>query len=354
MFFNQKSKISYTSMLALLTLVSLCLAQARVSSASWQLALQAAMAKRPMTVEDLWAVKRVGGPSLSPDGRWAAVEVVSYDMKENNSTSDLWLLSTDGRTQRRLTTHTARDSSPLWSPDGKFIAFISKREGDEQNQIYLISPAGGEARRLTKISTGASSPKWFPDSKHIAFISWVWPDLKTDEDQAKRLKEQKDSKVKAYVIDTTSYRYWDHWLADGRAPHLFVVDVESGEQWDVLAGTGLSLVRYDPSASLYDVSPDGSEIALTTDLTKDPGFDPNADIVTIPTRGGHSAGSPSAAAKSVPNHPSTGSVSHAAACRRTGRSTVNGSMVSRCLVASNSGPLMRLKAQCPAVEGNHG
>src|SRR6266849_1313646 len=87
----------------------------------------AAQGKHPITVEDMWAVKRVGPPSLSPDGRWAAVEVTSYDMKENNSTSDIWLLATDGSAHRRLTTHPARDSAPLWSPDGKWIAFLSKR-----------------------------------------------------------------------------------------------------------------------------------------------------------------------------------------------------------------------------------
>ncbi len=245
-----------------------------------------AQGRHPITVEDMWVVKRPGAPALSPDGRWVAVEVTTYEMKENSSTSDIWLLATDGSSRHRLTAHPARDSAPAWSADGKWIAFLSKREGDEETQLYLISPMGGEARRLTKIPTGASALKWFPDSKRIAFLSWVWPDLTTDEQQAQRLKEQREAKVKAYIVDTTSFRYWDHWLADGRVPHLFVVEVETEKHRDLLAGTGLSLARQDPSADSYDISPEGNEMAFTADLTKDFGYDPNLDIVTLPAAGG--------------------------------------------------------------------
>jgi WD40 repeat protein len=101
----------------------------------------AAQAKRPITLEDLWAVKRLGAPSLDPAGRWAAVEVTTFSMEDNAGTSDIWLLSTDGKEQRRLTAHSARDSAPQWSPDGRWIAFTSRREGDEAAQIYVISPA---------------------------------------------------------------------------------------------------------------------------------------------------------------------------------------------------------------------
>jgi len=246
----------------------------------------AAQAKHPITVDEMWAAKRPGAPSLSPDGRWAAVELTSYDMKENKSTSDIWLLATDGSAQRRLTAHSGRSSSPAWSPDGNWIAFLAKREGDEETQVYLISPTGGEARRLTTIPTGASALKWFPDSKRVAFLSWVWPELATEEEQAQRLKDRRDAKVKAYIIETTGFRYWDHWLADGRVPHVFVAEVETGNHRDILAGTGVSLVRQEPSAGFYDISPDGTEIAFTADLTKDFGYDPNEDIVTIPVAGG--------------------------------------------------------------------
>src|SRR5262249_39037671 len=76
----------------------------------------AAQTKRPITVEDLWKVQRLGKPAISPNGKWVAVEVTSYSMEDNSSTSDLWLFSTDGKTRRQLTTFKGKNSGPAWSP----------------------------------------------------------------------------------------------------------------------------------------------------------------------------------------------------------------------------------------------
>jgi dipeptidyl aminopeptidase/acylaminoacyl peptidase len=246
-----------------------------------------AVAKRPMTVEDLWAIERFGAPSPSPDGTWVAVDVASYDMEENARRSSLWLYPTRGAAEPvRLTAHArGRDRSPAWSPDGRRVAFVSERDGDEAPQLYVISTSGGEARRVTSLATGASSPKWFADGRRLAFVSWVWPDLAGAEAQAARVAERRASKVKALAIETSCYRFWDHWLADGRVPHLLVVDVETGECRDLFEGTPLKLSPYAESAELgpskFDVSPDGAEVAFTADLHEDPGSEFFTDIVVM-------------------------------------------------------------------------
>src|SRR5437667_4783424 len=99
------------------------------------LALPAVAAPRPMTAEDLWKVKRVGPPSISPDGKWCVVEVTTFDIDKDDSTSNLWLLSTDGKTQKQLTNSTGKNSGPKWSPNGNSIAFISQRAGDDGLQV---------------------------------------------------------------------------------------------------------------------------------------------------------------------------------------------------------------------------
>src|SRR5436190_12215620 len=237
------------------------------------------MKKKPITVEDLWKIERPGQPTLSPDGAQACASVTAYDMKENKGRSSLWILSSFGGEPRRLTSAGAKDAEPAWSPDGRSIAFVAKRHGvdgaqdDDEAQVYLIAPDGGEARRVTDIATGAFAIKWFPDSRRLAFISWVWPDTKGLDKLARRYKAFKDDKVKAHVVGHGAYRWWDHWLSDGRVPHLFVVDVESGKTRDLFAGSRFELPRADPAAHHYDIAPDGGEIAFTFDPAEEKRFD---------------------------------------------------------------------------------
>lgn len=221
---------------------------------------------------------------MSPDGRRAALPVTTWDVKEDKPLTDLWLVRTDGSESRILTTHEGSETGPAWSPDGQWIAFEAKREGDENAQIYVLPLGGGEARRLTKVPTGASAPKWFPDSRRVAFISRVWPELATWDEQAKRQKERKESKMTARTFDQAEIRYWDHWL-DDRQAHVYSIGLEGGEPRPITLETGLELSRSEAGSSSYDISPDGTEVAFAADSDKTR-IDSNFDVYVVAAAGG--------------------------------------------------------------------
>jgi dipeptidyl aminopeptidase/acylaminoacyl peptidase len=256
-----------------------------------------AMPKKRLTVEDLWKIDRVAQPTLSPDGAQACVSVTSFDMEENKGRASLWMLSAFGGEPRRLTSAGEKDGEPKWSPDGRWIAFVAKRppvggvkEGDrdpadDEAQVHLIAPDGGEARRITSMPTGCFGIKWFPDSRRIAFVSFVWPETRLGK-LARRYRDHKDDKVKAHVAEHSSYRWWDHWITDGRVAHVLSVDIDTGKVRDHFEGTGYELVAADASGLYYDIAPDGREIAFAFDPATDKRFDHDTAMVALDLKSG--------------------------------------------------------------------
>lgn len=226
----------------------------------------AAQDRAPFSAERAWEIQRIGAPSIAPDGSFAVAAVTRYDMAADKGLADLWLWRTDGSSVRQLTTHSASESSPIVSPDGKSVAFIAQRDDDKAPQLYVLPLGGGEARRVTSVATGVAQPMWFPDGTKLAFLSRVWTDLATFEEQAKRLKERDDSKSKAQVWDKAPVTAWDVFV-DDRQLHLWSVAVEGGEPQAITLGTGLELSRraVPLEGPLYDISPDGAEVAFSAD-----------------------------------------------------------------------------------------
>ena len=201
----------------------------------------AAAQRRPITHEDVWLAKRLGSPVVSPDGKWAAIQVSEPAYDERDQTSDLWLVPTDGSARpRRLTATRASESGAAWSGDSRRIAFSSRRDGDEAPQIYVLDVvSGGEAQRVTNLSTGARSPLWRPDGGSIAVVSDVYPGARSDDDNRRIATERRNRKWNARVYESFPIRDWDRWL-DDRHPTLVVQALDPGGQpTDVLAGSRL-------------------------------------------------------------------------------------------------------------------
>ena len=241
-------------------------------------------AKHPITFDDLNQMHRIGDTAISPDGKWVAYTAATPDMEANRNASNIWIVPTAGGEPLEMT-QSGKDSSPVWSPDSKAIAFLSARGGE--SQVYLLSMDGGEARPITHLSTGVDIVKWSPDGKTIAFTSFVYPDCKDDACDKKRDEEKEKDKVKARVYEQLLYRHWTHWF-EGKRSHLFVEPADgSGEAKDLTAGANYD-VPPDERGGPEDIdfSPDSKEICFTAVTDKVEAISTNGDLFTVPLTGG--------------------------------------------------------------------
>ncbi|WP_337177812.1 S9 family peptidase [Paludisphaera sp.] len=243
----------------------------------------AAEAKRPMTTDDLLAVKSVGDPQLSPDGSRVAYVVSEVDKDAGKSNSSLWLVPTAGGEPTKLTSAPGANNHPRWSPDGKTIAFVSSRGGS--SQVWLLPIDGGEARQLTKLPIDVDGPVWSPKGDRIAFAAQVYPGT-TPEETAAKDKEKEEAKSKVRVYDDLMVRHWSEWDS-GKRSHLFVADAKTGEAVDL---TPKLAVNTPPApfggSSDYAWSADGQSLAFTAEPTKDRAWSTNTDIWRVPVGGG--------------------------------------------------------------------
>ena len=240
--------------------------------------------KHAITFDDMIKIHRVAEPQISPDGKWVVYTVATPDMDANRNASNIWIVSTGGGAPQQLT-QSGHDSSPVWSTDGKTIAFLSSRSGD--SQVYLLSLEGGEAQKLTKLSTGADIVKWSPDGKTIAFTSSVYPDCKDDDCNSKRDAEKEKSKVKAHVAEHLLYRHWTHWN-EGKRAHLFVIPADGGAAPRDLTAAANYDVPPDERGGPGDISfsPDSKELCFTAVTDKLEAISTNGDLFTVPVAGG--------------------------------------------------------------------
>ncbi len=242
-----------------------------------------AQGRRPITFDDLIAIKRIADAQISPDGRQIAYVVNLVSKEENRGKRSIWIVPTAGGEARQFITSEKNDDSPRWSRDGSRIAFLSSRAGAPQ--IFVASADGSNAKQVTKMPEGVSEFVWSPDGRTFAFSSDIFPECQSINCTAERAEAEGKSKVKAVVTDRLLFRHWDSFKR-GKRSHLFVVSSDGGEPRDVTPGDfdvpPFSLG--DPTA--FDISPDGQEIAFARNTEKVEATSTNNDVFLVPVTGG--------------------------------------------------------------------
>lgn len=247
----------------------------------------------PFCVHDMVRMERLGDPVPSPDGHWVVFTRRAWDPEANKTTTNLWLVSKDGKIMRSLTSakHQA-DTSPTWSPDGCTVAFVSDRTGPQQ--VWMIRVDGGEARQLTNFPLGVDNLRWSPKGNHLAFSAEVYPDARDFETTARRDKERADNPVKAMKFDRLFIRHWDKWF-EGKRNHIFALPLKGADgEWgadgpptDLMRGVdGDCPSKPFGGREEYAWSPDGMEIAYTTHLGADEAWSTDLNIFLVPISGG--------------------------------------------------------------------
>jgi len=219
---------------------------------------QAEISGGKLTAEILWKFGRVGGGEVSPDGKQVVYTVTRFDYKTNKSTTNILMVPASGGEPVKLTEDRFDDESPVWTPDGKQLAFLSDRYGDMQ--VWTMNPDGSQRQQVTNIEGGINSFKIAPDGKHLLYCKNVKLETSVTEKYADL------PLANALRADNLMYRHWNRWT-DYKFSHIFVSPIKNGK-----ADAGKDIMEGEkcdsPLSPYFDDSeiswsPDGKTIAYT-------------------------------------------------------------------------------------------
>jgi dipeptidyl aminopeptidase/acylaminoacyl peptidase len=269
-----------------------------------------AQTKHPFTFEDMMALKRIGEPVPSPDGKWVLFSAVDVDLAANTKTPHVWVVplhesqpsagasatnegvphpSPQGRVgdeARPIITDQDADR-PRWAPDGKRFLFVSTKEGGSQVWIADFDSATGTVtakHKLTSIATEAGGPLWSPDGKNILFVSDVYPECPDEACNARKVDEVAKSKVKAQIFTRLLYRHWNAYK-EGKRSHIFLISADGGPVRDLTPGDYDSPVFSLGGQDNYAFSPDGQEICYASNHDEMEATSTNADLWIVSVDG---------------------------------------------------------------------
>jgi len=219
-----------------------------------------AQSKRPVKIEDMHAFHDVRDVQISPDGKWVAYAVSSVDVAADKSDTDIWMASWDGTQQLRMTSSPEAENAPRWSPDGRYLSFLSSRPGKARgSQVWLLDRSGGEAQQLTDVKGRLSSYDWSPDSKRLLLVMAERdPDTPDEEQPAAATSGGRGGgggrAPKPIVIERYKFKQDVQGYLTQKPPRIYLYDVAAKKAEAITPET------LEPVAPTW--SPDGKSIAF--------------------------------------------------------------------------------------------
>ena len=251
---------------------------------SWAPAQEAG--RRLLTPEDVHRIRAVGDLAIAPDGEWVAYTVRTTDVEKDSRSTDLHMVSWDGERKLQLTHSKGSESTPRFSPDGKYLAFVAARGGDDsgknkdpknKGQVWLLNRSGGEAVRLTEVEGGVSGFEWSPDSTRLVLVS---KDPEPKEEDAPSDAKKADTK-KPIVLDRYQFKRDREGYLQSRYDRLYLFEIATNKTSLLTPGS------FDSTQPAW--SPDGRSLAFTSKREGDPDRHRNSDIYVIEAREGAEA-----------------------------------------------------------------
>jgi dipeptidyl aminopeptidase/acylaminoacyl peptidase len=218
-------------------------------------------AQRGVTPSDVYKIKSLSDPQISPDGKWVAYVVSTPDSVKDKADTDVWMISSNGGESIRLTASPEGESRPRWSPDGKYLTFLSSRYETKSSQIWKMDRRGGEAVKLTELKYGISDYVWSPDCKKIVLVI---------ADQESSDEADKKKSAKPIMIDRHHFKSDGGGYLERKRDHLYVFDLETKKLDTLTRGD------FDEENPVW--SPDGKHLAFASTRTTDADRNSNTDI----------------------------------------------------------------------------